>query len=77
MRQFPARRRDGVDPGSGHYRFLLAPALERRELLLYREGISTTIAVVRSPTAISLSVNGKTDASNTRDMATQLLLGHL
>jgi spermidine synthase len=48
-----------------------------RELLLYREGISTTVAVVRSPTAISLSVNGKTDASNTRDMATQLLLGHL
>ncbi len=48
-----------------------------RELLLYREGITTTIAVVRTPTAISLSVNGKTDASNTRDMATQLLLGHL
>jgi spermidine synthase len=50
---------------------------ERRELLLYEEGLSTTVAVARSPTAISLSVNGKTDASTGRDMATQLMLGHL
>jgi spermidine synthase len=50
---------------------------ERRELLLYEEGLSTTVAVSRSPTAISLSVNGKTDASTGRDMATQLMLGHL
>lgn len=48
-----------------------------REILLYEEGISTTVTVSRSPTALSLSVNGKIDASNTRDMATQLLLGHL
>ena len=50
---------------------------ERRELLLYEEGLSTTVTVARSPTAISLSVNGKTDASTGRDMATQLMLGHL
>jgi spermidine synthase len=50
---------------------------QRRELLFYEEGLSTTVAVVRSPTAVSLSVNGKTDASTGRDMATQLLLGHM
>ncbi|HSN92351.1 MAG TPA: fused MFS/spermidine synthase [Anaeromyxobacteraceae bacterium] len=49
----------------------------RREILLYREGLSSTVAVVRTPTAISLSVNGKTDASTGQDMGTQLLLGHL
>ena len=49
----------------------------RRELLLYAEGLSTTVAVTRSPTATTLSVNGKTDAGNSRDMVTQLLLGHL
>lgn len=51
--------------------------LRLRELLFYEEGLSTTVAVIRSPTAVMLSVNGKIDASNTRDMGTQLLLGHL
>jgi spermidine synthase len=61
-----------VDGGAG-----MRAAQGRRELLLYEEGLSTTVAVSRSPTAVSLSVNGKTDASNGRDMATQLMLGHL
>lgn len=49
------------------------------EVVFYREGIDTTVAVTRSQAHIySLLVNGKADAStNTRDMRTQLLLGHL
>lgn len=52
-------------------------AQQRRELLYYAEGLATTVAVSRTATATSLSVNGKTDAGNSRDMVTQLLLGHL
>ncbi|MFO0581383.1 MAG: fused MFS/spermidine synthase [Anaeromyxobacter sp.] len=52
-------------------------AQSRREILFYAEGLSTTVAVIRSPTQLSLSVNGKTDAGTGRDMQTQLLLGHL
>ena len=48
-----------------------------RELLYYREGISTTVAVEREDTLIMLRVNGKVDASNGLDMHTQLLLAHL
>ena len=51
------------------------------ELLTYEEGVDLTVAVHRSllhPDLVSLSVNGKTDAStNPADMPTQLLLGHL
>ncbi len=50
---------------------------EGRELLLYDEGINTTVSVVRDPGATILTVNGKADASNDSDMQTQLLLGHL
>lgn len=50
---------------------------EARELLFYDEGINTTVAVVREPGATTLSVNGKVDASNDTDMASQLLAGHL
>jgi spermidine synthase len=48
-----------------------------RELLFYDEGISTTVGVFRDPTGTVLTVNGKGDASNDVDMATQLLLGHI
>lgn len=64
-----AMLRDGIDK--------VRASQARREILLYEEGLSTTVAVSRSPANVSLSVNGKTDASNTGDMATQLLLGHL
>jgi spermidine synthase len=50
---------------------------EVSRLLFYREGVSTTVAVKRTPVATILSVNGKTDASNGFDMATQILSGHL
>ncbi|MFI5340556.1 MAG: fused MFS/spermidine synthase [Candidatus Methylomirabilales bacterium] len=46
-------------------------------LLFYKDGISTTVSVHREAERLYLRVNGKTDASNTQDMHTQLLLGHL
>jgi spermidine synthase len=48
-----------------------------RQLLFYREGINSTVAVERTEQMISLRVDGKVDASNGPDMATQLMLGHL
>jgi spermidine synthase len=46
-------------------------------LLFYKDGISATISVHRQGDLLYLRVNGKTDASNTIDMHTQLMLGHL
>ena len=48
-----------------------------RQLLYYREGINSTVAVERSERTTSLKVGGKVDASNGADMTTQLMLGHL
>jgi spermidine synthase len=48
-----------------------------KQLLYYREGINATVAVERSEQFTSLKVDGKVDASNGADMATQLMLGHL
>lgn len=51
------------------------------QLLYYRDGISGTVAVHRTPPPLAqtwLSVNGKPDASDgPTDMQTQLLAGHL
>ncbi|RMF77620.1 MAG: hypothetical protein D6744_11145, partial [Planctomycetota bacterium] len=56
-------------------------AMRNQEVLDYVEGVDLTVAVSRDRTnrdLVSLSVNGKTDASTTLgDMPTQLLLGHL
>lgn len=82
----------GLAPGwerqlltSGVYRIhaVVSNALEslradsRRELLFYREGVSAVVTVERSDSLVSLTVNGKTDASTGLDMPTQLLLAHL
>lgn len=48
-----------------------------RQLLYYREGINSTVAVERTERMTALRVDGKVDASNGIDMATQLMLGHL
>ncbi len=48
-----------------------------RRLLFYRDGLNSTVAVERTERMTSLRVNGKVDASNGVDMATQLALGHL
>ena len=48
-----------------------------RELLFYREGINSTVAVERGDRITALKVDGKVDASNGVDMMTQLMSGHL
>ncbi|MBP8984482.1 MAG: fused MFS/spermidine synthase [Syntrophobacterales bacterium] len=50
---------------------------EGRGLLFYRDGISSTVSVHRQGDNIYLKVNGKTDASTSGDMPTQLMLGYL
>jgi spermidine synthase len=47
------------------------------ELLFFKEGLSTTVSVHRDEDNIYLRVNGKTDASTSIDMHTQLMGGHL
>jgi spermidine synthase len=46
-------------------------------LLYYRDGLSATVSVHQQGDLLYLRVNGKTDASNTGDMHTQLMMGHL
>jgi len=48
-----------------------------KNILFYRDGISSTVSVHRQGTNIFLRVNGKTDASTEGDMPTQILLGYL
>jgi spermidine synthase len=55
----------------------LSAAVQRQTMLFYRDGVSGTISVHRMGDTILLRVNGKTDASTSGDMPTQLLLGHL
>ena len=47
------------------------------ELLYYHDGISTTVSVEKWGKTIALKNNGKVDASNGDDMATQILVGLL
>ncbi len=47
------------------------------EILFYREGLNGIISVNQQGDQRTLKVNGKPDASNGIDMATQLLSGHL
>ncbi len=49
---------------------------EKVKELFYREGVDTTVIVNKIGDNISLRVNGKSDASNSGDMETQVLLGH-
>lgn len=48
------------------------------EVIFYKEGINSTVSVVKEGKNFFLKINGKTDASTDKgDMPTQLLLGHL
>ncbi len=51
--------------------------LSADQLLYYKDGLGATVSVHRQGGLLFLRVNGKTDASNTLDMHTQLMLGHL
>ncbi len=60
------------DPGA-----LFRDTAASRQLMFYREGLNSTVAVERTERMTSLRVDGKVDASNGVDMLTQLMLGHL
>ncbi len=66
--KYPAHLPDGVG---------LEPLLAAGETLYYREGAAGTVSVKRSAGALSLSIDGKVDASSSSDMVTQKLLAHL
>ncbi len=51
-------------------------SMREKQILFYREGVSSTVSVTKLRDRISLAVNGKVDAS-TGDAFTQYLLGHL
>ncbi len=53
--------------------------LGRDEILFYEEGVTATVLVARNKESgdLSLSVDGKVDASSHGDLGTQLLSGHL
>jgi spermidine synthase len=48
-----------------------------QQIVYYRDGVSSTVSVHREGNNVFLRINGKTDASTTDDMPTQLMLGHL
>ena len=55
----------------------LETALTAGELLSYREGPTGTVAIRKLTGTLSLSIDGKVDASNAGDMLTQRLLAHV
>jgi len=67
----PAKQLDvGIEP-------LPMPGVQQDRLLLYRDGINTTVSVHRKLGETHLRVNGKVDAGTGRDMSTQVLLGQV
>ncbi|MGE3844896.1 MAG: hypothetical protein AB7I50_25305, partial [Vicinamibacterales bacterium] len=52
-------------------------ALRAGELLFFKDGAASTVAVKRLTGAVSLSIDGKVDASTSGDMVTQRALAHL
>ena len=55
----------------------LSEFLRKQEILFYRDGISGTVTVLRQEGGLFLRINGKTDASTTVDMSTQLMVAHV
>ena len=55
----------------------LETALKAGTLVFYDEGAASTVSVKQLTGAISLSIDGKVDASSVGDMLTQKTLGHL
>jgi spermidine synthase len=55
-----------------------AEFVEGNRLLFYRDGMTTTVTVVREKSGnVFMATNGKTDASTKGDIATQVLLGQI
>ena len=55
----------------------LEESLRAGELLYYRDGAQSTVSVKRLGATKALAVDGKVDATNTADMATQKLIAHI
>lgn len=56
----------------------IANETERRGILFHEEGLNTTVTVRKDPMGeISLWVNGKPDASSSRDLPTQVMLAEV
>jgi spermidine synthase len=53
------------------------PAAGRHELLMYEEGPTSTVSVRRDWDITALAINGRTNASDGEDMATQVMLAQL
>ncbi len=53
------------------------PATENHELLMFDEGRSATVSVRKDWNITSLAINGRTNASDSEDMPTQIMLGQL
>jgi spermidine synthase len=67
-----AKTRGGVDDGSVQQR-----GPEIHELLMYDEGPTSTVSVRKDWDITSLAINGRTNASDSEDMATQVMLGQM
>ncbi len=65
-----AKSRGGVDDGSVQQR-----GPEIHELLMYEEGPTSTVSVRKDWDITSMAINGRTNASDREDMATQIMLG--
>ncbi len=79
----PSWDRDWMAAGGYLYTRFVPAGVERRAaltagtLLYYREGATGTVSVKALTGERSLSIDGKVDASTSRDMLTQRLLAHL
>lgn len=66
---------------AGLFRIAIAGDIIRNQswpvpkLLYYKDGVSTTVSVEQWQKSIALKNNGKVDASNSDDMATQIMVG--
>ena len=67
-----AKSRGAVDEGmaQGH-------GPEIHELLMYEEGPTSTVSVRKDWDITSMAINGRTNASDSEDMATQIMLGQM
>lgn len=67
-----AKTRGGVDDGSVQQR-----GPETHELLMYEEGPTSTVSVRKDWDITSMAINGRINASDREDMATQVMLGQM
>ncbi len=67
-----AKSRGGVDDGSVQQR-----GPEIHQLLMYEEGPTSTVSVRKDWDITSMAINGRTNASDREDMATQVMLGQM